>query len=359
MRFTDLLTVGGKLYHETHFAPLLRMQGEISGIALELQGRRRRPAAGAGHLDGEDRRGRRAAADPHHGLRRPRPPRLRDGTAARPRRRGGAPTGARPIASGCQDARRPAAEPAARRRCPRCRAWRPPRYYHTASADQVGGDFYDLFPLADDRWGFFLGDVCGKGAAGRRRHLPGPLHPARRRRATTPTRSAVLTNLNTVLNQRVPAATTRATAPSSSASSRPRRRGGVARPPGQRRPSAGAAAARRRHRRLPAHPGRTARRHPARGPVHRRPHPPGPRRHPAALHRRPHRGPHRHPTASCYGDDALRAFAAAQPPTRAPALIDRPHRPAHRLRRRTRRRHRAARPRRARLAPHPATEDPR
>lgn len=26
-RFTDLLTIGGKLYHETHFAPLLRMQG--------------------------------------------------------------------------------------------------------------------------------------------------------------------------------------------------------------------------------------------------------------------------------------------------------------------------------------------
>ncbi|MFE0737309.1 PP2C family protein-serine/threonine phosphatase [Streptomyces sp. NPDC058855] len=36
--------------------------------------------------------------------------------------------------------------------------------YHTASADEVGGDFYDLFPLADGRWGFFLGDVCGKGA---------------------------------------------------------------------------------------------------------------------------------------------------------------------------------------------------
>ncbi|MBH5338758.1 SpoIIE family protein phosphatase [Streptomyces pactum] len=36
--------------------------------------------------------------------------------------------------------------------------------YHTASADEVGGDFYDLFPLDDDRWAFFLGDVCGKGA---------------------------------------------------------------------------------------------------------------------------------------------------------------------------------------------------
>ncbi|MFG3100664.1 PP2C family protein-serine/threonine phosphatase [Streptomyces sp. NPDC048182] len=37
--------------------------------------------------------------------------------------------------------------------------------YHTASAQEVGGDFYDLFPLDDGRWAFFLGDVCGKGAS--------------------------------------------------------------------------------------------------------------------------------------------------------------------------------------------------
>lgn len=34
--FADLLTVGGRIYHETHFAPLLSMQGEIGGVALEL-----------------------------------------------------------------------------------------------------------------------------------------------------------------------------------------------------------------------------------------------------------------------------------------------------------------------------------
>jgi PAS domain S-box-containing protein len=35
-RFQELLTPGGQIYHETHFAPLLRMQSEISEIALEV-----------------------------------------------------------------------------------------------------------------------------------------------------------------------------------------------------------------------------------------------------------------------------------------------------------------------------------
>ncbi|MDT5230216.1 MAG: phosphoserine phosphatase RsbU/P, partial [Mycobacterium sp.] len=37
-------------------------------------------------------------------------------------------------------------------------------HYHPASADDVGGDFYDLFPLSHDKWAFFIGDVSGKGA---------------------------------------------------------------------------------------------------------------------------------------------------------------------------------------------------
>ncbi|MFI9343987.1 PP2C family protein-serine/threonine phosphatase [Streptomyces sp. NPDC052773] len=36
-------------------------------------------------------------------------------------------------------------------------------HYHTASVHDVGGDFYDVFPVDGGRWAFFLGDVCGKG----------------------------------------------------------------------------------------------------------------------------------------------------------------------------------------------------
>jgi phosphoserine phosphatase RsbU/P len=35
-RFQDLLTAGGRIYHETHFAPLLRMQGSVREIAVDL-----------------------------------------------------------------------------------------------------------------------------------------------------------------------------------------------------------------------------------------------------------------------------------------------------------------------------------
>lgn len=36
-------------------------------------------------------------------------------------------------------------------------------HYEPSAPEDVGGDFYDLFPLGTGRSGFFLGDVCGKG----------------------------------------------------------------------------------------------------------------------------------------------------------------------------------------------------
>lgn len=36
-RFQDLLTVGGRIFHQTHWAPLLRMQGSVGEVKLEIQ----------------------------------------------------------------------------------------------------------------------------------------------------------------------------------------------------------------------------------------------------------------------------------------------------------------------------------
>jgi len=36
-RFQDLLSPGGRIYHETHYAPLLRMQGSVREIAVEVE----------------------------------------------------------------------------------------------------------------------------------------------------------------------------------------------------------------------------------------------------------------------------------------------------------------------------------
>jgi phosphoserine phosphatase RsbU/P len=156
--FSDLLTAGGRLYHETHFAPLLAMQGEIGGVALELQaadGSRlpvlvnsavKTGAAGEPLLirttiaDATDRR-----AYERELLRA-----RREADLERERLQLLVTTLQRTLLPPeLPDV--PGLETAA--------------YYHSASRDEVGGDFYDLFALARDRWGLFLGDVCGKGAA--------------------------------------------------------------------------------------------------------------------------------------------------------------------------------------------------
>ncbi|MFD5515526.1 PP2C family protein-serine/threonine phosphatase [Streptomyces sp. NPDC127066] len=162
MRFTDLLTVGGKLYHETHFAPLLRMQGEISGIALEIkQPDGRMPvlvSSAVKHgstgepllirttlFDARDRRayeeellrGRKAAEEARKQAEADRA-RLEDALAVL--QQSLLPDTLPPI-SGVDTA----------------------AYYHTAHPDRLGGDFYDVFPIDGKRFGFFLGDVCGKG----------------------------------------------------------------------------------------------------------------------------------------------------------------------------------------------------
>jgi sigma-B regulation protein RsbU (phosphoserine phosphatase) len=163
MRFSDLLTVGGKLYHETHFAPLLRMQGHLGGVALEMRtasGSRlpvlvtstvRSSDSGEPMLirttvfDATDRRAyekellraRRAADEARRQAETDREA-LREALTV------------------LQQSLLPATLPDLPGVETAC-------HYHTASPIQLGGDFYDLFALDDNRSAFFLGDVCGKG----------------------------------------------------------------------------------------------------------------------------------------------------------------------------------------------------
>ncbi|AOP49194.1 PP2C family protein-serine/threonine phosphatase [Streptomyces lydicus] len=163
MRFTDLLTVGGKLYHETHFAPLLRMQGEISGIALEIKqaGGARVPVLVSSAVKhgstGEpllirttlfDARDRRAYEEELLRARRAAEEAARQAEADRARLQDALAALQQSLLPSTL-AEVPGLETAA--------------HYHTASPDQLGGDFYDVFAVDGKRWAFFLGDVCGKG----------------------------------------------------------------------------------------------------------------------------------------------------------------------------------------------------
>ncbi|MGA4801945.1 PP2C family protein-serine/threonine phosphatase [Streptomyces lavendulocolor] len=200
-RFADLLTIGGKLYHETHFAPLLQMQGEVHGIAMELKaadGARlpvlvtsvvKTDAAGEPLLirttvtDARDRRAyeqellraRRAAEEAHREAERSRE-HLHEVVAVLQR---SLLPPSLPLVPGLETA----------------------AHYHTASPDHLGGDFYDLFSLGGGRWAFCLGDVCGKGPeAAAVTSLA--RHTLRAAAMNDPDPEAVLHTLNSVLYER-------------------------------------------------------------------------------------------------------------------------------------------------------------
>ncbi|WP_392750172.1 PP2C family protein-serine/threonine phosphatase [Streptomyces sp. LN590] len=163
MRFTDLLTVGGKLYHETHYAPLLRMQGEIGGVALEIKqtGGDRMPVLMSSVVkvsstgdpllirttvfDARDRRAYETEL-------------LRARKAAEAARKQAEADRAR-----LQNALAVLQQSLLPDSLPSVPGMETAAHYRTASPDRLGGDFYDLFPIDGKRFGFFLGDVCGKG----------------------------------------------------------------------------------------------------------------------------------------------------------------------------------------------------
>jgi len=193
LRFADLLTVGGRIYHETHFAPLLRMQGELGGVAFELKtaGGTRLPVLVTSRvktgIDGQPQLIRTTVFDARD--RRAYEQELLRAREAAEQERDRVQRLARTLQQTLLPpalSEVPGMEVAA--------------YYHPASADEVGGDFYDLFPLTGDTWGFFLGDVSGKGAAAAV-VTSMARYTLRAAAVYAPDPASALTSLNTVLHR--------------------------------------------------------------------------------------------------------------------------------------------------------------
>jgi sigma-B regulation protein RsbU (phosphoserine phosphatase) len=156
-RFQDLLTVAGRIYHETHFSPLLRIQGSAPEIALDIVAAdgRRLPAllnAVVREISGQPQIVRIAvlpAAD-RRGYEREL---LRARQAAEE-----SEERARVLAGTLQASLIPPAPP----RIPGLdvgAVYRP-----AGSGAEVGGDYYDVFEIGLDDWAIAIGDVLGKGA---------------------------------------------------------------------------------------------------------------------------------------------------------------------------------------------------
>jgi phosphoserine phosphatase RsbU/P len=158
-RFVDLLSVGGRIYLETHFLPMLLMQGHVREIALEVlrADGGRLPVLVNASLDRDDE-GRPTVVRVA----------LLDSTERREyerelvrakERAEESEARARTLARTLQEAFIPPVPP----RVPGldvAGVYRP-----AGVGDEVGGDFYDVFQVSDDEWAVALGDVCGKGVA--------------------------------------------------------------------------------------------------------------------------------------------------------------------------------------------------
>ena len=155
--FADLLSAGGRIYHETHYAPMLQMQGSVRGIALDLvrPDKRRIPVLVNSVLerdgDGNPRVVRTAVFDATErreyerellrAKQRAEESEARATSMTRALQRTLIPP-APPDVSGLDVAA----------------GYRP-----AGAGDEVGGDFYDIFPVAAGDWVVVLGDVSGKG----------------------------------------------------------------------------------------------------------------------------------------------------------------------------------------------------
>ena len=155
--FAELLTAGGRIYHETHYAPMLQMQGSAREIALDIvrADGSRLPALVNSVLERDE--------DGHPVVVRTA---VFDATSRREyerellrakQRAERSEERAALLAHTLQQTLIPPTPP----QIPGLEvaaAYRP-----AGSGDEVGGDFYDVFAIGDGRWIIAIGDVCGKG----------------------------------------------------------------------------------------------------------------------------------------------------------------------------------------------------
>jgi phosphoserine phosphatase RsbU/P len=158
-RFQDLLAPGDRIFHETHIAPMLRMQGHVREIAVEVVCRSgaRLPALVNSVLKLDEA-----------------------GTPVAVRTAVFDATERRAYERELLDARRRAEEAQARATAlarTLQASFLPPAilsvpgldvagaYRPAGDGSEVGGDFYDVFETGRGAWAVVLGDVCGKGPA--------------------------------------------------------------------------------------------------------------------------------------------------------------------------------------------------
>ena len=155
--FADLLTAGGRIYHETHYAPLLRMHGTAREVAFEVArpDGQRVPVLVNAVLDTDE--------DGSPTLVRVA---VFDATQRREYER--ELLRAKQLAEQSEERARALARTLQATLIPPS----PPRipgldvsaaYRPAGDGEEVGGDFYDIFQIREDDWVVVLGDVCGKG----------------------------------------------------------------------------------------------------------------------------------------------------------------------------------------------------
>ncbi len=155
--FSSLLSVGGRIHLETHFRPMLQLQGQVRELSLEVlraDGARLPVLVNAvGEADAEGR-----------------PVVIRmvllDATERREyerellrakRKAEESEARARSLATTLQQVLIPPTPP----RIPHLEIGAV--YSPAGTGELVGGDFYDVFEIGQDDWVVALGDVCGKG----------------------------------------------------------------------------------------------------------------------------------------------------------------------------------------------------